>query len=184
MGKMHRSHWRCCRFCPPRWVFSGLILVLYLVFFGCSLSYSWIYVFDDPQCNVQTRLCNMQLIGCILIMVSLCVFGANLVFHLINFKSPNIQRQYIRIMFLVPVLCAQSWVLMFAPPGIIIAYSFFAESYKTFSLYCVLHLFLNYLWENCNDIKYCQLDYPFLRLSDSSSVCDQSNQLESYTSQQ
>ena len=38
---------------------------------------------------------------------------------------------------------------MFTEPEIFISYSFIAESYKTFSLYCVLHLFMNYLWERC-----------------------------------
>ena len=87
---------KCCRLCPPRWTFSVLILIVYLVFFGCSLSYSWVHVLGDPICDVQKRLCNMQLIGCVVIMASLVVFGVNLLFHIANFKSPNIQRHYVR----------------------------------------------------------------------------------------
>ena len=115
---------KCCWLCPPRWVFSALIVVLYLVFFGCSISYSWIYVFGDPLCDIQTTLCNMQLSGCVVIMGSLCVFGANLVFHLINFRAPNIQRQYIRYVFyklsFIPWNNVTSYtIVIFNPPLII-----------------------------------------------------------------
>ena len=41
------------------------------------------------------------------------------------------------------------WVFLFASREVIISYSVLAEAFKTFSLFSVLHLFMNFFWENC-----------------------------------
>ena len=75
------------------------LLVIYVAFFGFSLTYSFWYVFRDDTCDKYSKMCNMQFIGCLLIVASLIVFSANFITHLTNFKWPTIQRHYIRLVF-------------------------------------------------------------------------------------
>ena len=77
-------------------VSCGLITI-YVAFFGFALTYSFLHYFRGDTCDKYSKMCNMQFIGCWLIVASLVIFSANFFTHITNFKSPNIQRQYIRL---------------------------------------------------------------------------------------